>query len=1366
MSSQEDPVHCFRRHLRPTPRIYSVQPGKRTEPGGGLDPSPPDLAIPIFQDPPLLNRFLYSTVSDLSSIKISAISLSSTIGFEPEDHLVVQVSLSLPDGRVIPTHAMIDTGAAATFIDEIFASSNKIPLTKKKIPRRLEVVDGRPISSGDITHDTIPLLFTISDIHSEDFSFTVTRLGHFPIILGLDWCSKHDPVLSFSTRSVLFTSDVCNSVCLDTPSRAPGVSIQQILPNTTVTAKSNSVVTHSSKTPCPCSICLRSSLEHSSSPSSKEVPVLSSSSPVIDNSTKEVDSPVLSSTSCPVPSSSILKAPKVSMVNAAAFNLSLKKKEPVYLLSVSLKTVDETEAATVPMPDESPTIDNVENLVPSEYHDFLPLFSKSAADKLPDHRPNFDHAIEVEPGSQPPFGPIYSLSEVELKVLHEYIQENLQKGFIRHSKSPAGAPILFVKKADGSLRLCVDYRGLNKITIKNRQPLPLIGEALDRLKSAKIYSKLDLRNAYHQIRLVEGQEWMTAFRTRYGLFEYQVMPFGLTNAPATFQHFITDILRDFLDQFVLVYLDDILIYSDSVAEHKRHVRMVLERLQQHGLHLKPEKCQFHVTETEYLGYIISPGGIRMDPEKVSAIAEWEPPKSIHDLQVFLGFANYYRRFIKNYSKLAQPLTSLLRKETKNPFPLSPEALEAFEFLKTSFTTAPILAMFDPTRQCIMECDASDFAIAGVLSQKDENDVLHPIAFYSRKLNPAELNYEIHDKELLAIVQSIQHWRHYLEGAQEFLVFTDHKNLEYFMSTKVLNRRQSRWKLFLSPYHYQLAYRSGTSMGKPDALSRRQQLKGGSKASEQAPQQIFFPEQLVEAPVLFVNVISEVQNPFMAKILRAQSKDPSIADLIHSLSFPEEPRDDNLQERLKGYSLSDGLLFFNDLLYVPDSPNLRLSILAQVHDSPSAGHFGQAKTFELLTRDYWWPSCRAFVNDYVKSCDICARGKASRHKPYGPLQPLPVPDQPWLDISWDFITGLPTSPNGNDAILVIVDRFSKMAHFIPCSSTIDAQGLAQVYIDFVYRPHGLSRSIVSDRGTLFTSQFWRAVSAILKIENKFSTAFHPQTDGQTERINGVLEQYLRMYCNHQQDNWESLLSLAEFAYNNSTSTTTGKTPFFVNHGYHPVASFSLPKSSSSVPYASDFTKLIHDTHDQVREMIAKAQENQKRYFDKGVSQAPSFSVGQKVWLSSLHLHSSRPSKKLEYKKFGPFPIESLIGRNAVRLTLPTSMKCHPVFHVSLLEPEFQSSIPGRVKPPQPPVEVDGEEEWEVEEVLDSQVKNRKLEYFVKWKGWPISEQSWQPVENLENAPEEVARFHAKYPDKPSPSNLKSSPKKKRRRTKKS
>jgi len=394
--------------------------------------------------------------------------------------------------------------------------------------------------------------------------------------------------------------------------------------------------------------------------------------------------------------------------------------------------------------------------------------------------------IELEEGTSPPLGTLYSLSPVELSALRTFIDENLNTGFIRPASSSHAAPVLFVKKKDGSLRLCVDFRGLNKITKKDCYPLPLISDLLDSPSRAKIYSKIDLRHAYHLVQIALGDEWKTAFRTRYGSYEWLVMPFGLTNAPAAFQRFVNTVFADMLDVCVVVYLDDILIYSEDMESHQQHVREVLRRLQLHGLFAKPEKCEFHSDSVEYLGYRLSPEGLTMSPDKIQTISDWPEPRKVKDIQSFLGFANFYRRFIFNYSNIVVPLTRLTRKDA--PWVFSEDCRRAFNALKHAFTTAPILTHFIPDTPIIVETDASDYAVAGILSITCADGEIRLVAFYSRTLTAPELNYDTHDKELLAIFEAFRNWHHYLEGsASPIDVVTDHKNLEYFSTSKVLSR---------------------------------------------------------------------------------------------------------------------------------------------------------------------------------------------------------------------------------------------------------------------------------------------------------------------------------------------------------------------------------------------------------------------------------------------------------------------------------------------------------------------------------------------------------------------------------------------------
>ena len=353
------------------------------------------------------------------------------------------------------------------------------------------------------------------------------------------------------------------------------------------------------------------------------------------------------------------------------------------------------------------------------------------------------------------------LSKFEQEALKEFINENLTNGFIRSISSPHGAPVLFIKKKDGSLRLCVDFCRLNKIIKKDRYPLPLISDLLDSPCKACIYTKIDLRHAYHLVHIAEGDEWKTAFRTRYGAFKWSVMLFGLTNTPTAFQRFMNDVFSNLLDVCIVVYLDDILIYSDNITQHRKHVKEVLKRLQKAGLYAKTEKCEFHSNSIEYLGYVLSPYGLTMSDAKVKTIQEWPEPRKVKDIQSFLGFANFYRRFIFNYSDIVIPLTRLTRKDT--PWNFDENCRRAFNTLKQAFTSAPILTHWVPDAQLVVETDTSDYALAAILSIMTKDNEIHPVAFHSRTFSALELNYDVHDKELLAIFEAFKIWRHYLES---------------------------------------------------------------------------------------------------------------------------------------------------------------------------------------------------------------------------------------------------------------------------------------------------------------------------------------------------------------------------------------------------------------------------------------------------------------------------------------------------------------------------------------------------------------------------------------------------------------------------
>ncbi|GJY22658.1 reverse transcriptase domain-containing protein [Tanacetum coccineum] len=771
--------------------------------------------------------------------------------------------------------------------------------------------------------------------------------------------------------------------------------------------------------------------------------------------------------------------------------------------------------------------------------------------------------------------------------------------------------------------------------MKNRYPLLRIDDLFDQLQGSRVYSKIDLRSGYHQLIVCEEDIPKTAFRTRYGHYEFQLMPFGLTNVPTVFMDLMNRVCKLYMDRFVIVFIDDILIYSKSRKEHKGHLKLILKLLKDEELYAKFSKCEFWLSKVQFLGHVIDSEGIHVDPAKIESIKDWASPKTPTEIRQFLGLAGYYRRFIEGFSKIARPMTKLTQKSVK--FDWGEKAEAAFQLLKQKLCSAPILALPEGSENFVVYCDASHKGLGAVLMQREK-----VIAYASRQLKVHEKNYTTHDLELGAVVFALKMWRHYLYGTK-CVVFTDHKSLQHILDQKELNMRQRRWLELLSDYDCEIRYHPGKA-----------------------------------------NVILSAQS-------EAKKEENFINKDLHGMINKLEPH-------------TDGTLCLNNRSWISCFKELRALIMHELHKSKYSIHPGSDKMYQDLRRLYWWPNMNAKIATYVSKCLTCAK--------------------------------LPKMAAGQDTIWVIVDRLTKSAHFLPMREDDTLEKLTRQYLKEVVSKHGVPVSIISDRDGKFTSHFWKSLNKALGTRLDMSTAYHPETDGQSERTIQTLEDMLRACVLDFGKGWDRHLPLVEFSYNNSYHTSIKAAPFEVLYGRKcrsPICWAEVGDSQLTGP------EIIHETTEkiiQIKSRIQAARDCQKSYAD--VKRKPlEFQIGDKVilkvspWKGVIRFGKRG---KLNPSYIGPFKINAKVGTIAYRLELPKKLsRVHNTFHVSKLK-KCMADEPLAI--PLDEIQID-EKLYFIEEpikIMDREVKRLKqsriLIVKVRWNSRRGLEFTWEREEQMQ------------------------------------
>ena len=867
------------------------------------------------------------------------------------------------------------------------------------------------------------------------------------------------------------------------------------------------------------------------------------------------------------------------------------------------------------------------------------------------------HTIETQ-GNGPIRQRPYRTARHQKDEMERQIQEMLAADVIRPSVSPWAAPVVLVEKKSGEQRFCVDYRKLNGVTKKDSYPLPRIDDTLDMMHGKRFFTTLDLASGYWQIELEESAKEKTAFIVENNLYEFNRMSFGPCNAPATFQRLMNHILRTVLGKSALVYLDDVIIFSDSLTEHFQHIREVFKLIGNAGLKLKLKKCQFLKDSVNYLGHIISAAGISPDPQKIERIATYKVPSSADEVRSFLGLAGYYRRFIANFGKIAASLTAKTHKDmAKEPFIWTEKDQNAFEQLRNALITSPILAYPDFNEEFLLFTDACDYGIGAVLSQVQQGKEV-VIAYASQQLKPAERKYATVEKEAFAVVFAIDKFRHYLLD-KPFTVISDHRPLQWLQDQKDNNGRLGRWAIQLANVNYKIKYRPGKVHQNADCLSRikiasiHQTIRTDHISDQQTTDQLCIDIR---------TYLEEGELPPLENgIYPTWAKEIEFFKVINGVLYRREP------PVKKGRRLDP-----NYQVVLPLA--LRPLVLKELHDDPTGGHLAYHRTYTKVKTHYYWPNMRAEIKEYCKACEACIANTTSQLRTY--LHPHELANAPFEVIGIDFLGPIqPMSTNGNKYIMVMTDYFSKWVEAAALPNQ-KAETTAECLHKHIIQRHGPPKAIVTDRGSNFTSKLFRALCKNFNVKQKLTTAYNPASNGETERYNRTLTTMLRKELadgNHH--NWENLLGDVCFAYRSTVHTSTMETPNYLVHGRDPNLAINnfLETNPEPVPSASDYIGRLNErlrlSFQLAREANLEARRKHREQYNKRVK-IHKYQVGDRVLLD-VRTVKKGDSRKFTSKFRGHYRIIKIYNNQTADIA-DESLKAQRV-HLNRLKPLFETML---------------------------------------------------------------------------------------------